>query len=322
LNPEIFFIIFDDVFQIEVGKAVCTEYQHATTEYFQKTPALLSWYSHIPEQEIELYLYEHQIEFKTAFYLEPPDYHIYGIRGDIKMFSRSSRLRLMKFLASLPYSELGIPFFVTLTYHQYFPESYHICKDDLHHFLVDLKRRFPDLKYIWKMEFQKRGAPHFHIIVFLPEKNARKTEYQFKRVLFSLWKKHLQCGCFWCSRHSVKVQKIQSFRRLSFYVSKYMAQVDETYREEGTGRFWGRSKNLYERAYLKASIDLKTFDEIREYLVNLLRKKGVRNYSYADFISGKFSFFVFLEEDDFRDLLDRFFPEMRPPPQPAAAGFA
>ncbi len=291
-----------------------------TTEKFRSTEALYTWYSHISEQPVEVYLYEHQITFYSTFPLDIPEKHIHGIRDEIKTFSQASRLRLMKFLASLPYSILGVPFFVTLTYHNYVPGSMHLVKRDLHDFFIDLKRHYPSVKYLWKLEFQKRGAPHFHLVLFVPEKIVKKLSYKFKKDLYYFWEKHLNCGCYWCQQHAVKVQKIHSFKKLSFYVSKYMAKVDDTMRPEGTGRFWGRSNDLKELAVVKASCDLDTFYKLRDRVIEIIKSRNSKFDYYSDYVKDKFSFFVFLSDSERNAIISEFFPDMRARPTPSAAG--
>jgi hypothetical protein len=52
---------------------------------------------------------------------------------------------------------------VTLTYGKDYPTD-HISKKHLDTFLKRCRRKFPQFKYVWVIEKQKRGAPHFHIL--------------------------------------------------------------------------------------------------------------------------------------------------------------
>lgn len=52
---------------------------------------------------------------------------------------------------------------VTLTYGKDYPTD-HISKKHLDTFLKRCRRKFPKFKYVWVIEKQKRGAPHFHIL--------------------------------------------------------------------------------------------------------------------------------------------------------------
>jgi hypothetical protein len=57
---------------------------------------------------------------------------------------------------------------LTLTYGEEFPVSGTTAKKHLKLMLEWLIRRFGNYDYIWVMEFQRRGAIHFHIVTTLP----------------------------------------------------------------------------------------------------------------------------------------------------------
>ena len=52
---------------------------------------------------------------------------------------------------------------VTLTYGKDYPDD-HETKKHLDVFLKRLRRKYKDFQYVWVIEKQKRGAPHFHIL--------------------------------------------------------------------------------------------------------------------------------------------------------------
>lgn len=56
---------------------------------------------------------------------------------------------------------------MTLTYGANYPLSGRKAKKDLNHFLVSSKRAFGPYEHIWVLEFQERGAVHFHIATTL-----------------------------------------------------------------------------------------------------------------------------------------------------------
>lgn len=60
---------------------------------------------------------------------------------------------------------------MTLTYGANFPLSGRIAKRNLNHFLIASKRAFGSFEYIWVLEFQSRGAVHFHVACTLDEPN-------------------------------------------------------------------------------------------------------------------------------------------------------
>jgi len=85
-------------------------------------------------------------------------------RGDVEGFSVRSRSRLNKKISMV--NKDALPCFVTLTYHNDYPDNFETFKYHLHHFFIALQRKFPGVGVIWKLEFQKRGAPHYHLLVW------------------------------------------------------------------------------------------------------------------------------------------------------------
>lgn len=87
-----------------------------------------------------------------------------GGRSQIVGFSKRSRRALFKFCAALPWEVLGASYFVTLTYPGEFPSDGRVVKRDLDTFRKALDRKCGGrARAVWKLEFQGRGAPHFHL---------------------------------------------------------------------------------------------------------------------------------------------------------------
>ena len=93
-----------------------------------------------------------------------------GVRGGVEGFSPASRRRLLYLLASIDRSKVAVPIFVTLTYPGEEWERFGGRKEEVkrhldtfHHWL---SYHYPAAVVIWRLEFQKRGAPHFHLLVF------------------------------------------------------------------------------------------------------------------------------------------------------------
>lgn len=138
-----------------------------------------------------------------------------GRRGRVLGYSADSRKRLMEKMGRIDRDKL--PLFVTVTYPAEFPCPRR-AKRDFVAFRKRLMRRFPRLSLIWRMELQKRGAPHFHFLVWgvalLPIADVR-----------ALWAAVI--GYEGEVKLQVKVERIRSWRGLLSYVSKYIAKVDD-----------------------------------------------------------------------------------------------
>ena len=58
--------------------------------------------------------------------------------------------------------------FLTLTYRDVDGWEPDHISDFCHHLRSWLARRSIDARYVWVLELQKRGAPHYHVLIFLP----------------------------------------------------------------------------------------------------------------------------------------------------------
>jgi len=161
-----------------------------------------------------------------------------GIRSRIRAFSAKSRVRLMRFMARLKMTGVRATF-MTLTFRGY--PSNAEAKRALHAFLQRISRKFQACSAVWRLEYQRRGSIHFHLLAFnLPY-------WDWKEIL-QAWKE--------CSHQSVAridVQLIRSRKGVMYYVSKYIGKVDKKngstffisppylhgWRKWRKGRFWG-----------------------------------------------------------------------------------
>lgn len=146
-----------------------------------------------------------------------------GNRGGITSFSRQSRMRLLKAVCRL---EL-VPeecLFVTLTYPKVFPSDAETIKRDYETFVKRLRRSMPEISGYSKVEPQKRGAPHWHLLLFgnglSPEqlRVLRKwVAHTWFEVVGSGDEKHLKAG--------TQVKIPQTIKGTLAYLSKYLGKV-------------------------------------------------------------------------------------------------
>jgi hypothetical protein len=173
-----------------------------------------------------------------------------NIRSVISTFSKQSRKRLIDTAQQINQRKiLQNPIFITLTYPSVFPTSHSICKRHLDSFSKRLNRLFSNFFVIWRLEYQnekgtKRGAPHYHLILFFCSSNSRVCNIKrFQKWLSLAWfqvvgsgdTKHLAAG--------TQAQRMRSWRGVIAYVSKYMAKVNQSgipdVMDDLPGRFWG-----------------------------------------------------------------------------------
>ena len=163
-----------------------------------------------------------------------------GPRGEVTEFSKASRRRLLRLLNSINRDESSLPFFVTLTYHKAWPKDRHGRKAHLDAFRKRLERHYGAFAAVWRLEFQRRGAPHYHLLVWLPVVSAsagigtlrERVAWHWNAVADPENVQHWQAGT------SVEVPR--SWRGVNSYAAKYMGKLEQL--QEGAssvGRFWG-----------------------------------------------------------------------------------
>lgn len=165
-----------------------------------------------------------------------------GRRGVINGFSLQSRLRLMRVIAKVK-RDRALPVFVTLTFPDIFPEPEE-AKKCLWAFIKRLRRAFPRVGLIWKLEPQERGAPHFHLLVwgvfFQQLQNFTPEAWYEVAGGGDPW--HLAWHKGLCGNGNVHcVQRVRSFEGVWSYAAKYLGKTFEKagWDKKWTGRYWG-----------------------------------------------------------------------------------
>lgn len=195
-----------------------------------------------------------------------------GKRKSIKGFSRASKRRFDRFLATVQWASRPAHF-VTLTYHfdpglcssrtdsavgtsdpgLHSPgitleaaasPGWRIWKDDLRAFQARLDRAYPGRIEggLWKQEYQDRGVVHYHLTVFWAEGKEPAT-HDFGVWVQRAWNEIAEPGDFAHFLHGSSVQVVYNvqggkMRALMAYLSKYLAKTFDL--EEETGRIWGK----------------------------------------------------------------------------------
>ncbi|MBE7535456.1 MAG: hypothetical protein HS124_06970 [Anaerolineales bacterium] len=142
----------------------------------------------------------------------------------------------MRTLAGIKKTEL--PCFVTLTYPSVYSDNPKDWKNDLDKYLKRLARKFPNVSGVWKLEPQKRGAPHYHLLIW----GADFTELLVYTV--TAWheiagngdENHRKWHAGWLNNKPC-VSQVEKRQGVFWYASKYMSKPIEGW--ENVGRFWG-----------------------------------------------------------------------------------
>ena len=154
-------------------------------------------------------------------------------RSRIVKFSKRSAKRLRFVIRN---SEDLWKAFVTLTYPAAFPCDGKKTKKHLNAFLQYLRRK--GIKFTWVLEFQLRGAPHYHIVI---------SDFIHKDDLSRVWFKIVGSGDEKHLRAGTGIEAIKSKGHLYGYLSNYVKKLEQKTPPEGfenVGRFWGASRKL------------------------------------------------------------------------------
>ena len=164
-----------------------------------------------------------------------------NVRGTVKGFSRVSRRNLLRRLASINRGAFrsfkGRLVSVTLTYPCEYPGDPEVCKGHLKALRKRLKRRYGEFAAFWRMGIQKRGAFHFHLLLFVPPSIGRIDT--IRHFISSSWYEicgevsevHLRAG--------TRVEQIRKWKIATSYAEKYLAKQEEFPDRLETGRIWG-----------------------------------------------------------------------------------
>ncbi len=208
-----------------------------------------------------------------------------GKRGEIRGFSRKSRRRLLDLCSKLDHKRIGrrkgqmYPAFLTLTYGATFPSGAE-SKKDLDSMLKWLERRSCRGCGIWRLEFQERGAPHYHLILL-------GVSYIAKEKIQAAWNKIIKED-----RVFTRIEGLQSAKQAMGYVAKYVAKVPEEGQAQcgfnlgpystapSTGRFWGvwQRKNLPMASKVKLEVRAETFYALRRAAAKVRRWEELKRF--------------------------------------------
>ena len=169
-----------------------------------------------------------------------------GKRGKVYGFSRNSRKRMLRLVNSINRTKVEPrqALFVTLTYPAVWPSDPKVWAAHLQAFRMRLERRWGIHAVIWKKEPQRRGAPHFHLLLLCDVKTAAQVRI-FRRWCSAAWYEVVGSGDAKHFRAGTQVETVRSWRGVVSYAAKYLGKespgfVDqETGEVLATGRWWG-----------------------------------------------------------------------------------
>ncbi len=167
----------------------------------------------------------------------------------------------------------------TLTYGKDYPTD-HESKKHLDMFLKRCRRKFPEFKYVWVIEKQKRGAPHFHILTpyYIPKEWINKA-----------WNEIVNT---WQLSNSHKLQTVLpnviKVDNAGAYMSKYLSKEGHKIGGNGYGidtktRALMKDNTTY---LVGERMDVETINEVVSDLVNKIGLQTLNSQSWTNFYNG------------------------------------
>lgn len=215
--------------------------------------------AHKPRREITLDVGNRDIRIHRSYGLTGKTKLGGGLRSSVTQFTNASKRRLMFTARNFP----GLEIMLTLTYPSEFPLNGRTVKDHWKRFRQWMVRNGANTG-LWVLEFQKRGAPHFHIFI-RHALDRNEVSSAWYRIVGSKDPKHLVAGT-----------RIETFRHppaLGSYVMKYaskMEQKDVPPEFENVGRFWG----VWGKPDISKQIHLP--QSVGKHLVRTIRRAHIK----------------------------------------------
>jgi len=170
-------------------------------------------------------------------------------RGEIKELTPAARARLAFTAQNL---EIELTHMVTLTYPAEFPKDGALVKRQFNRLLSWMRSRAKPgkLGYLWFLEFQRRGAPHVHVLLDGVHWTHAELSARWYAAVGSGDERHLRAG--------TRMERLRTADGAARYVTKYATKtrqksVPEDYRS--VGRFWGASAGARPRVRASYPVD-------------------------------------------------------------------
>ncbi len=200
-----------------------------------------------------------------------------GVRGKVRGFSGVSRRNLLRRLASINRRAFrafeGRLISVTLTYPCEYPEDPEVCKGHLKALRKRLQRKYGKFAAFWRMGIQKRGAFHFHVLLFVPRSFGRVDT--LRHFVSSSWYEvcgeiaegHLRAG--------THIERVRNWKKATSYAERYLAKEEHFPSGLETGRIWGIwNEGLLPIEWETVKVGLRDAYRIRRVYRRLARRRG------------------------------------------------
>lgn len=230
-------------------------------------------------------IYENMLKIRVPS--QQPSHLIDARRGAVSLeFGGKKRKRFLDKFNAWVVPGVNLVF-VHLTYPSEYDQDWHTWKLHLKTFKEHLQRRFPEVQGFWKLELQRRGAPHYHLVLDLMQKCSIR---RFRMWLDAVWARIAHDLDQYGGKYACRAEIVTSIRHARNYVAKYMGKVsfapvnddgeviDSSGMRDTIGRLWGVVGKPNCPVVAERMIDRQAVNWYRLRLALELKKRGARGY--------------------------------------------
>lgn len=206
-----------------------------------------------PKISATVYRHDVVVSIKFSKFLQPDP----APRENCRTWSKKSRKRLM-FVAQN--TDVRFQSMITLTYPAAFPRDGKVVKKHLNAMLMWLKYHTGGCDYLWFFEWQRRGAPHVHILLSSAIRGVllvQDVSSAWYRICGSGDEKHRLAG--------TRCESLRTENGAVRYALKYASKMRQKRVPEdfiNVGRMWGHSRAVGPKARSQASFE--NLDQLKD----------------------------------------------------------
>jgi hypothetical protein len=191
----------------------------------------------------------------------------------ISSFSENSRRRLKQRISKIRLDLYPERYFITLTLPSSWEQFQDLVKPSIDKFNKVISRSGEAIHYVWKAEFQKRGALHLHYLLL----SKKRISYNDRRLLaFRIrraWTNYISPNDPSFRIHGVDIEQVRDDRKTINYICKYFDKIEDNEPEAEIGRRWGMSSEFIEHTHFTIYVDELFYYSFRKMLLYLIRDR-------------------------------------------------
>jgi len=199
--------------------------------------------------------------------------------------------------------------FITFTYPAEFPTDPPTIKAHRNQFLQSLRRIIPSHHYIWRLEWQERGAPHYHMVLWIRQFADDPSVRDQMIAIAGSWHEITGSGSKAHEAYGVQWEEMNSYRQTSKYISKYVGKHEDTEDHGYNGRRWAASTGLPRPTLYDDDIPIAVYTQMIRSFRRWLRKSKRSRRWVREALDGHHTVSIYADNDMVFRLLEHFLDE-------------